>query len=460
MNERRAQRKIGGVYANALVVPLAVVIAISHALIIALILMINSSSANLSSIMQKSGMITQEATSLVSGSSVLSETASDFVLLPVTMTGEVNYAPLMTYTAELGEEHRGSQVVEKLRGYGVDGEALATIQVAADSANALLEAQLHAISLVRAVHPLPETEPLTAIPVVELTEEEQAMPDEAKLATAISLMMGSEYGQNKYLVSQNVNACVAQIQAASNQQAAQTGRRVSILRQLLWIVTLSIIAMLAAIFVVLYRQILSPLGRFVKVFPTDQPLDEKKGIHEVRMVASAYNDVLKRRNALDGILRSAAETDVLTNLQNRYRFEQYILENEDCGCPVAVMLFDINFLKQTNDTQGHLAGDELIRTAAQCISRCFSSPEKDNCFRFGGDEFAAVVKHCTPESINEMVERFRALEQEKGISVSIGYAYAEDIGATSFHELLDEADRQMYANKKAMHEEREQKERH
>lgn len=460
MNERRAQRKIGGVYANALVVPLAVTLAIFHALIIALILMINTSSANLSSIMQRSGMVTQAATSLLAGSSVLSETASDFVLLPVTISGEVNYSPLITYATELGEEHRGSQVLEKLRGYGVDEDALATIQIAADSANALLEAQLHAISLVRSVHPLPEIEPLAAIPTVELTEEEQAMPDDARLATAISLMMGSEYGQNKFLVSQNVNACVAQIQAASNQQAAQTGRRVAILRKVLWIVTLTIIAILVVVFVALYRQILAPLGHFVKVIPTDKPLDDGKGIHEVRLVASAYNDVLKRRDALDGILRSAAETDALTNLQNRYRFEQYVLETGDDACPVAVMLFDINFLKQTNDTQGHLAGDKLIRTAADCISRCFSSPERDNCFRFGGDEFAAVVKHCSPDSIRDMVERFEALERKKGISVSIGCAYTDDISGTSFRELLDEADRQMYAYKKVVHEGREQMERH
>ncbi|MBR1821931.1 MAG: GGDEF domain-containing protein [Clostridia bacterium] len=450
MREKHA-KKVGGASANALVMPIVVVLAILHALIIIVILMINASSSSLSTIMQNSGSYTQDATSLLAGSSLLSETATNFVLMPTTEAGEVNVYPLIAYASELSVPRRGNQVLGRFQDYDVSEEALAHIEAAAASAGSMMENQLRAIELMRAVYPLPEMEPLTAISRVELSPEELNMTDAEKQAAAKELVLGTDYAQNKQSVSQNVSACTEQLQAASARQAAETGRRIAILRSVLWTITLSIIVMLIVTFTALYRQIMQPLGRFVKLIPEDKPLDEGKGFHEVRLVASAYNDVLKRRNALDDILRSAAETDALTNLPNRYRFEQYLLESEESGYSMAVLLFDVNYLKTTNDTLGHLAGDKLIRTAAECIASCFGDENESNCFRFGGDEFAAVVKNCTPDMIRRMVKQFEEEERQRNVSISLGYAYAEEIGDTSFKQLLDEADKQMYAYKKAVH---------
>jgi diguanylate cyclase (GGDEF)-like protein len=165
------------------------------------------------------------------------------------------------------------------------------------------------------------------------------------------------------------------------------------------------------------------------------------------MVANAYNTVRKRRDALEAILRSAAKTDALTKLPNRYSFEQYILEAGERGYSAAVLLFDVNFLKKVNDTQGHLAGDTLLCSTAECIASCFG----EHCFRFGGDEFAAVVRDCTPESIEYMLEKFEVEQRMRDISISTGCAYAADIGTTSYRELLDLADKDMYVRKKAVH---------
>ena len=202
----------------------------------------------------------------------------------------------------------------------------------------------------------------------------------------------------------------------------------------------------------LYRWILNPLGKFAKQIPTGDFLDETEGFSEVTLIASAYNDVLKRRNALDTILRNAAETDALTNLPNRYSFEQYLLESSDKNIPMAVFLFDVNFLKKTNDTQGHLAGDKLLCNAAECISDCFG----DKCFRFGGDEFAAIVDNCTPGALQQMTQKFERMEAERNVSISYGYAYTDLLGKTSVKALLDEADRKMYEQKRQTHNERQE----
>ncbi|MBQ6505129.1 MAG: GGDEF domain-containing protein [Flexilinea sp.] len=437
--------------ANALVMPIVVVLAILHVLIVILILGINSSSSVLSSTMKDAGLYTQEATSILSGSSLLSETASNFVLMPLTETGEVNVSPLAAYAQELVQDRRGDQVLARFRNYGVSQEVYNMLEAAADNANFMLDAQLHAISLVSSIYPLPDIAPLNFIPHVELTEEEMNMTDQQKLSAARTMILGSVYALNKQSVSQNVNAAVGLIQGSSAARAAAASEKVAKMRTSLWTVTLAIIVILIITFTMLYSKILIPLKKFTEQIPTGDFLDENKGFLEVNMLASAYNDVLKRRNSLDNILRSAAETDALTNLPNRYSFEQYMLESADNNnnMPIAVFLFDVNYLKRTNDTLGHLAGDQLICRAAECISNCFG----EKCFRFGGDEFAAIVEDCTPQSINEMVYEFRQSEKEHDVSISFGYAYTDQIGSISVKELLDEADRKMYTEKRKAHRE-------
>ena len=241
------------------------------------------------------------------------------------------------------------------------------------------------------------------------------------------------------------------MRAQAHEQAGIVGKRITILRIILWATTISIVIMLVLFFLTLYRQLVNPLNNNVRLISSNDKLDESRGLREVRLLAAAYNAVSKRRDALDAILRSAAETDALTNLPNRYRFEQYLVEAGDSGYSAAVMLFDINYLKHTNDTLGHLAGDQLIRDAADCINQCFGEATGGACFRFGGDEFAAVLKDCTQAEVQERIQRFHELEKEKGISVSIGSAYAKDVGNTTFKILLGEADKNMYREKVIAH---------
>ena len=446
MSKNGESRK--GVSVHALVLPLVIVLAVLHVAVIWLFFSISTQSNRLSTIMRNAGTYTQDATSLLAGSSTLSETASSFVLLPILENGEVNVGPLNAYAQELTMDRRGDQVIARFREYDVSAETEALLAQAADSANQLWEAQLHALALVNAVYPVPQTPPLTIIPLPELTAEEAAMPDGQKLSIARGLLIGTEYGQKKNVVSQSVSGCVALIQQRSAQESARTSQRVNMLRTMMWVATLSVMAILICAFIIMYFKIIRPLGRFEKLMPLDEPLDQKRGFREVRLVARAYNGVLKRRNDLDQILRSAAETDALTNLPNRYRFEQYVVESQESGRSMAVVLFDVNFLKRTNDTEGHLAGDELLRHAADCIAACFG----ENCFRFGGDEFAAIVTDCTRNDIDEMIRKFEKKEEQENVSISMGCAYTDDIGKTTVQNLLEEADRNMYAQKKIVHE--------
>ena len=443
-------KTIGGIAANSLMRPIIIVLALLHVAIIGLIMQINATSAELSETMKTAGQQIEEATSVLAGASLLSETSTNFILMPVTEHGEVNVDPLVAFATEIQRPRRGNQVLERFRNYDVSPDAIQRLTAAAGNAELLKDAQLHALALINSVYPLPKVYPLNQIPLPELTESEKALSNEKKLAQSKIIALGSVANMNKRAVSQNANACANIIKANAGVTAAEIGKKIAILRLILLGGAGVIMVILVGTFVALYKQMIHPLMGFVQLITANQPLNEEKGLQEVRMVASAYNSLRKRRDSLDAILRSAAETDALTNLPNRYRFEQYLLDAGESGYSLAILMFDINFLKETNDTLGHSAGDKLIRKAAECITSCFG----DKSFRIGGDEFAAVVEDCKPEMVQQMIYRFREVGERENVSISVGYAYAEKINEATIKQMIDEADKLMYAEKQAVHHHR------
>ncbi len=451
MDETFDPKKTGGVPANALIMPIAVLMLILHILIIILLFSINQSTSSLSRVNQESGKYRETATSLLAGSSLLCDTSVNFVVMPVTENGAVNVFPLTAYAEELKNPRRGKDIVEQFRGFNVTDDIMETMEDAAGSAEYLVDSQIHAITLLRTIYPIPDTDPYNFIPVYELTAEEKKMSDEEKTAAARALLLGSEYAENKQNVSEKVNLCVNKIQEYTGAKAAESGRQVAMYRTMMWMMTLTIITILIITFAAIYTQIIKPLVRFAELIPINEKLDEKKGSREVRLVAAAYNSASRRRDALDEILRTAAEKDQLTNLPNRYRYEQYKLEVEDGNYPVAVFIFDIDYLKKTNDEYGHRAGDRLIRDAAESIATAFADRDGGNCFRMGGDEFIAVVTNCTEDSMKEKIRQFRKEEKAHRISISMGYAYTRNISETNMKCLMDEADKRMYSDKNETH---------
>ncbi|MBQ9460275.1 MAG: GGDEF domain-containing protein [Oscillospiraceae bacterium] len=450
-DENKAAKR--GVSANSVMLPIIAVLALLMFIIIALMLNISATGLELSRYMQRSALYREDATSLLGGASLMSETSTNFILMPISESGTLNIQPLIAYTDELGVPRRGDDIMARFREYDVSEDERAMLSTAAQCANNMMDAQLHALSLVCSVYPLPSRPPFESLPLRELSEEEKRLGDEEKLAAAKLLVLNADYVHDKQSVSQNVSICVTRLKEDAEQNLAATTARFRTLGILLMTAMVLAIGMLFFNFVVLYRQLLTPLRADVRLIETDEALNDGKGLLEVRLLAEAYNRLLKRRESLEGILRSAAHTDRLTGLPNRYGYEQYMLDAGYGGFSLGVYLFDINYLKQTNDTLGHAAGDKLIQTSARCICECFGQEGEGNCFRFGGDEFAAVVRGCAPDRLEQMERRFEELQKEHGISVSWGRAYTEELGETTLKALLGEADREMYRRKEQMHRE-------
>ena len=443
--------KIGGFRANSIVIPLVVVIAILHIAIIALVFEANRANRELSEMMQDCSDYQQYATNLQANSSTLSETASAFVQIPI-VDGELNVGPLLQYTQELGRDRRGPQVAEWFKAHNVSAEIQSYIDTAAMKSEEMFETQIHVISLLFSIYPQPPIPELSSIPTVALTEEELAMTDEQRQAYARGLIINKEYSQLKASVAENIENCHRVVQQEYSRASSICQKHINALRLWLWIVIILIIMIMISTFALFYRWLIRPLRSYASQITSDQSMDQTSGIWEMRLVVNAYNALLKRHDKLGSILRSAAEMDALTKLPNRYSLQHDVLEAGVENGSMSVLLFDVNYLKQMNDTNGHLAGDKLLRAAAACIHECFGMDDKGRCYRIGGDEFAAVLHNCSEEEIKSRTERFLLATERENISVSVGYAFAENTDENSFDQLMEEADQRMYAQKKRTHE--------
>lgn len=131
------------------------------------------------------------------------------------------------------------------------------------------------------------------------------------------------------------------------------------------------------------------------------------------------------------LLERLAYWDVLTELGNRAAFSKMLSE---CGQMVNVfcVVFDINNLKMCNDRYGHSEGDKMIVDTAECIKGAFGSI--GDCFRIGGDEFAALIQNKEEKDILDAIENLNVLISEKNhqrkmpVSIAFGYAMREGTG--------------------------------
>ena len=451
------KKKFGGISMPKVVIPLAVVLAILHTMIIIVIMVIGGSSKQMTTLISNYESYADETSGILQRSSVISETASTFCLNP-TMGGgeETEIGPLVTYVTYYANKELDAQVIaEHFSKYDVSADIKAMVSTAANYVNKMITAQNHAISLVLYDHPLPENGPpvLNALPKYNLSENEKNdMTPAQRTSLAYDLLHEEEYSRNKNLVSQTVNSAIKAIRDEMQEKSAEQLKMFSTVRGVLWGTTISVIVLLLLTFAFFWTQLIVPLTKFSRSIMAGEKVEGKNGMSEVRLMTATYNDLLRQKERLEKSLRLAAETDILTHLPNRFCFENhYLSKRDEKGYSAAVFFFDINYLKTINDSLGHSAGDALLVNAARTITTCFLQDDEDNCFRVGGDEFVAVLTNIDEVEIKKLLERFTFEQQRNDISIAVGYAYVPDISVSSFRKLFADADKNMYAEKIAMH---------
>ena len=158
-----------------------------------------------------------------------------------------------------------------------------------------------------------------------------------------------------------------------------------------------------------------------------------------------------------------ARTDELTGVKNSTAFKEYVDRIDDAiadeaakgtnDTAFAIVMCDINDLKQTNDTKGHKTGDEEIQATSRLICDTF---QHSPVFRIGGDEFLVILTGKDYDQRDFLISVFKDVldtnrKIRKGPDVACGLAFFEpDKGDKKFLDVFQRADRFMYEDKKAV----------
>ncbi len=159
--------------------------------------------------------------------------------------------------------------------------------------------------------------------------------------------------------------------------------------------------------------------------------------------------------AVKSELEHNAITDALTGLYNRRYFSLRIKKELRSANrkkePICIALCDLDGFKQVNDTKGHQAGDEVLKSISAAILNEMRAT--DLAFRWGGDEILLILPMTKQEGIQAVANRIRnavlKISGQSGIAldISIGIVFYPDHG-TNIDELIGAADRAMYFAKK------------
>ena len=190
-------------------------------------------------------------------------------------------------------------------------------------------------------------------------------------------------------------------------------------------------------------------GQYTGVQITGRDITERKRMEE-------------ERERLHAELEVRAITDSLTGLYNHAHFFQRLAEEIDrskrYGRGFAVVMMDVDKFKQFNDTRGHQAGDEALCLVAECVRSGLR--RSDIAFRYGGDEFAALLLHADSSRAQAIAKRVkrcvtRRLEEANDpaaawLGLSAGVACFPD-DATTTDDLVKIADTALYDAKRLAH---------
>jgi diguanylate cyclase (GGDEF)-like protein len=167
------------------------------------------------------------------------------------------------------------------------------------------------------------------------------------------------------------------------------------------------------------------------------------------LLQSRLQDKLRQLDNERFYLKQVAERDALTGVYNRRMGEAVLEELLRSSQSVGLILCDVDHFKRVNDGYGHLVGDQVLQTVAQCLQTHLR--KQDLLMRWGGEEFLVVVMGEDAKELMQLAERLRSKIASQpmppigNVTASFGVALRQPL--EQLHQLFDRADQALYRAK-------------
>ena len=367
-------------------------------------------------------------------------------------TGKREY--IAGYFEEANVTQNREKALAAIENYGYTELTQPLLNEAMSYSQQLMVVEYHAMKLTATAHNSDISE-FAPVANYDLPAEEAALTEHEMCDIANSLVNGEAYFETKNNIYSKTDQAF-QIVIEKNNVIHTTLEMKMKTYVTIEIVSTSVFTFLLLLAVFMTgNSMLLPMTRALKQIEKDEPMDDTYGLGEYTTLASSYNNLLKRRNTLESELRNIANTDPLTGLPNRNAIAGIIASSEaKVFNKIAILSLDVNQLKETNDTKGHKAGDELLCNAADCILDFFGNDARNNCCRIGGDEFTAFLVGYDETEVKAKIEAFSRAQFRYGVSIAVGYSYRNSGNVTDMRTMYEEADEKMYKSKKAYYRSR------
>ena len=201
-----------------------------------------------------------------------------------------------------------------------------------------------------------------------------------------------------------------------------------------------------------FRVIVDEKPIYVSMWAAVPEDDEKHIVVALTNVDLAKRRELEMREAL-GTAIDQANTDPLTGVKNKLAYVRMEKKLDKCIAQkltdgFSVVVTDVNGLKYINDTQGHLAGDDFIKSACAIVCRIFKhSPV----YRIGGDEFTVILQNEDYQNREALMEQLRSTmegNRKNGlVTAAVGISDYDKTSDRIVEDVFQRADKAMYEDK-------------
>ena len=150
-------------------------------------------------------------------------------------------------------------------------------------------------------------------------------------------------------------------------------------------------------------------------------------------------------------IKEKGEKDLMSGLYNRNRYEMDLeMYRELYTSSLACVYIDVNGLHEKNNSEGHEAGDKMLKTVAEQIREKFGG---HHAYRIGGDEFLAFAVDMKEEEVSRLGREISEALRKENIEISVGIQWEKEV--SSLEELIKTAEKKMYKAKQKYYEKEE-----